>query len=580
MTTDRFHTNFASADDIVNQLQKILGSSEFKNSQKLCNFLSFVVNRTLEGKKEFIKQSTVATHVFERPSNFDPQTDPIVRIQASRLRRALDYYYLTTGKNDSIVITIPKGSYVPQFALREVSADSSISNQNNEHSKLKKSISKTNELVIDNKQQLKPNIADHVPDLDLMANYILSDTEILYPFKIIVMPFENHSPDKEQDFFADGLSEAISTQLCRFEQVSIIAHYSGQKYKNQAYNLTDLVEDFGVQFALNGSVYCYEKHLRVYVHLSNTQTNEQLWAERFDYSLTVHNLFKIQDEIVKQTLSTICSPFGILPQVNIKASSYIQLNSLEEYEAVFRNHSYWLNPTPEKFRASFPILEEAVKQEPQSAVLLSILAQHYFDAEALGYAQIDRAIEKGISCVNKALSLDSNCQYTHYANAYASFLSQNLEKTIASAHKIITLNPNNSFMVGTAGWWLSLAGEFEQGLQFLAESLNLNPFYPNWFHVAFYLYYFQQGDYQTALIHGEKFNTPGFFWTALLKSAALAQLGELEAAQNAYQELLRLNPDFESSPLKYLRYFIILDDVLEKMLAGLYIAGLPKFPDD
>lgn len=132
-------------------------------------------------------------------------------------------------------------------------------------------------------------------------------------------------------------------------------------------------------------------------------------------------------------------------------------------------------------------------------------------------------------------------------------------------------------MVGTAGWWLILAGEFEQGLQFLAESLNLNPFYPNWFHFAFFLYYFQKDDYQTALIQAEKFNTPGFFWTPLVKSAVLAQLGRLQEAQNAYQELLSLNPDFASSPRYYLQHFIVLDDVLEKVLTSLYVAGLPNF---
>jgi len=107
--------NKPTPEAIKTQLQRILQSPEFRGSEKQRNFLKFIVAETLEGRKAEIKGYTVAVSVYGRSENFDPQIDPIVRVEAGRLRRALEHYYLTVGKNDPVRITIPKGTYVPAF---------------------------------------------------------------------------------------------------------------------------------------------------------------------------------------------------------------------------------------------------------------------------------------------------------------------------------------------------------------------------------------------------------------------------------------------------------------------------------
>ena len=109
-------------DGVREELQRILQSSDFEASERNQRFLEYVVEETLAGRAGRVKAYSVATQVFGREGGFDPQADPIVRIEASRLRRALERYYLTAGSDDPIRITIPKGSYVPGFAEAETAA--------------------------------------------------------------------------------------------------------------------------------------------------------------------------------------------------------------------------------------------------------------------------------------------------------------------------------------------------------------------------------------------------------------------------------------------------------------------------
>jgi len=116
MTTD---LDGATIDAARNALQRVLESPDFDASKRNCDFLRFVVEETLGGRSDRIKAYSIATLVFGRDENFDPQADPVVRFEARRLRRSLERYYLLSGKDDPIQITIPKGSYIPAFSASE-----------------------------------------------------------------------------------------------------------------------------------------------------------------------------------------------------------------------------------------------------------------------------------------------------------------------------------------------------------------------------------------------------------------------------------------------------------------------------
>jgi len=167
--------NKPTPESIRDQLERILDSAEFRASDKQRAFLSFVVDEALADRSSQLKGYTIAVSVYGRPEGFDPQVDPIVRVEAGRLRRALDNYYLTAGVNDPVRIKIPKGGYVPTFQ---------------------------------SVQKPSPGAKTTVPKR--------KDSALTRGPSIAVMPLTNLTGDREQDYFVDGLTEELTAEIMRY----------------------------------------------------------------------------------------------------------------------------------------------------------------------------------------------------------------------------------------------------------------------------------------------------------------------------------------------------------------------------
>ena len=238
------------------EMKRILKSNKFRGSQKQRDFLKFVVEETLQGRASQIKGYTVAVTVYGRKSGFDPQVDPIVRVEAGRLRRALEHYYLTAGKKDPLRIEIPKGAYVPVF-----------------HS-------------------VQPRGAAAQP---------AGGDDIMLPEgpSIAVMPLVNLSGDKERDYFADGLTEELTAELARYQEFKVIASQSTMRLKGQTANPKEVGKDLGVQFLLSGSVRTDSTAVKVTTRLYDTATAEQIWGKSYKREPTAADLVAVQEEIAE-----------------------------------------------------------------------------------------------------------------------------------------------------------------------------------------------------------------------------------------------------------------------------------------
>ena len=229
--------NKPTPETIRVQLERILQSAEFRASDKQRKFLSFVVDETLEDRASQLKGYTIALAVYGRTERFDPQVDPIVRVEAGRLRRALEHYYLTAGKNDPVRIKIPKGGYVPTFHTVQI-PPSGVKT----HTSKRKDSSPTTRL------------------------------------SVAVMPLINLTGDKEQDYFVDGLTEELSFELARYQDFQVIASQSTMRFKGQKVDFNDVGRDLGVQFVLTGSVRKDLKTFKITIRLLNTSTGVQIWG--------------------------------------------------------------------------------------------------------------------------------------------------------------------------------------------------------------------------------------------------------------------------------------------------------------
>jgi TolB-like protein len=258
-----------SKEAINQQLQKIFLDPIFSVSDILKRFLSFIVEETLAGHSNQLKEYTIGVKVLNKPLNFNPQQDAIVRIHAGRLRRALHQYYKNAGVAESIRVSIPKGSYVPLFGDNEEIVSEEIDTGQSESTPINKS--KT----------------------------------------IAVIPFRHFEKDAMKILFADGLGVQLSTALANFKNLSVIAYYTMRRMAANIADIKDVASTVGALYAITGDIQSQKDRIRVNVQLINTETSEQIWSRMYEFRLTASNVFDIEDNIVGEIIAMLEDHFGL-----------------------------------------------------------------------------------------------------------------------------------------------------------------------------------------------------------------------------------------------------------------------------
>src|SRR3954452_21147735 len=262
--TASLETKF-SKEAINHQLQNIFLDPLFANSDILRKFLAFIVDQTLLGHSNWLKEYTIAVKVLNKSTTFKPQENGIVRIHAGRLRRALHSYYNESGALDIIRISVPKGSYVPVF------------NEFNNKAIAEETTGTNDEILTDE------------------GNKALHDKAIV----VAVIPFRHVQNDLLENTFAEGVSAQLSTELMLFQKISVVANYTMHNLFEKITDITTIASAVGAQFVLTGNIQSQKNRLRIHVQMIHTRTSQQTWSRMYERRFTSSNIFEVQDEIVK-----------------------------------------------------------------------------------------------------------------------------------------------------------------------------------------------------------------------------------------------------------------------------------------
>jgi len=249
---------------IYQQLQRIFSDPLFENSEILKKFLSFIVEETLIGHAHMLKEYTIAVKVLNKPINFKPQENGIVRIHAGRLRRALNHYYSGKGTADPIHISMPRGSYVPVF------------DESNDNTK--------NQLLEGNE-----NISIHKNDKTTTNNSVV----------VAVIPFWHLPNDKLQNSLADGLGMQLSTALMQFENFSVVAYYTIRNLHEKITDIATIASTVAAQYIVTGNIQIQEDCFRIHIQMIDTRTSQLIFSRMYVGKLTSQNIFTLQDKIEK-----------------------------------------------------------------------------------------------------------------------------------------------------------------------------------------------------------------------------------------------------------------------------------------
>ena len=233
----------AAAESVREELEKILAAKPFAGSARLGRFLRFVVEETLADHGDRLKEYTIATEVYEKGDSFDARIDPIVRVEARRLRHRLKEYYATDGATDRLRIELPKGSYVPRFD--EVQAPKP---------------------PVERASGGKPRVV-RVAALAAIAIVGLgylgwsrfnpgAGASAARRVMLVVLPFQNLTGDREQEYLSDGMTEEMSVQLGSLDpqRLGVIARTSAMKYKRTSKGVDEIGKELVVDYVLEGSV--------------------------------------------------------------------------------------------------------------------------------------------------------------------------------------------------------------------------------------------------------------------------------------------------------------------------------------
>ena len=362
---------------------------------------------------------------------------------------------------------------------------------------------------------------------------------------IAVLPFENMSGDPEQEYFADGMVEEITTALSRFKWLFVIARNSSFTFKGRAVDVKEVGRRLGVRYVLEGSVRKAAGKVRITGQLIDATTGAHIWADRFERDLT--DVFALQDEV---TFAVVSAVQPKLLQTEIEMATRRRPENLTAYDLCLRARQKSYLRTREGFAETIRLAHRALDLDPRSVSAAVLAANTHFNNVVLGFAidpQFDR--NEGARLVRLALSLDENDETTlAVAGLNAAFLDGDYETAIDFANRAVASNPNGARAWRIRGWIYKFAGQHEEAIRSFERGIRLSPLDPL-LHIAlagigFALIELRRFDEAVAVSKKalRQNSSDGVAYHGL--AAALAHLGRDAEAGEAAARFLEVDPTF------------------------------------
>jgi adenylate cyclase len=396
---------------------------------------------------------------------------------------------------------------------------------------------------------------------------------------IAVLPFANLSGDPQQDYFSDGITEDIITELSRFSELLVITRNSSFRYKGKAVEIREVGRELGARYVLEGSVRKGGDRARITAQLIDADTGAHRWAERYDREL--RDALAVQDEVARAIVALLAA------HVNRAETERAMLKlpaAWEAYDYYLRGAEAFLFHTKSRTKASLydarRLLEQSLAIDPgyaRAAAMLSWTHQRAYieplDGDYLSPAALDRAVE----LAEAAVRLDPRLPQARAQLGYVLIFKRQHAAALAEFERAFALNPNFIDDRFAQAW--IYAGQPERAIEVLEANMRLDPFAsPIYSSGMMGVANYMLKRYGEAVhwLRECALRVPDLQWPHIMLASALAQFGQLEEARKEAAEALRINPGFTIEDYK--RIFAACKDPkdAEHRLDGLRKAGLPE----
>ena len=356
---------------------------------------------------------------------------------------------------------------------------------------------------------------------------------------IAVLPFDNVSEIPEQEYFSDGITEDIITDLSKISGLFVVARNSTFLYKGKDMDIKLVAQRLGARYVLEGSVRRVGDRLRVTAQLIDAATGYHLWAERYDRDMK--DVFAVQDEITEKIVAALKVKLTVGEQARM-GSRYT--DNLEAYDLFLRGREYQLRGSIDGVTRAQRLMEKAIELDPKFAAAYAELAHLHYLEWNFEWSENRQPLNRALVAAQKAVALDDSLPLAHTRLGWIYLWKKQHEKAVAEAERAVELDPNIALGHARLGEILNFAGRPEEAIGLIEQAMRLDPHYP--FYYLYYLghsyYRLEQTEQAIAAIKRSVVRNPDFISAHRLLAVIYGELGREEEARAEVAEVLRLNP--------------------------------------
>lgn len=561
-------------DDVIAQLERILTSESFNLPDRAKRFLRYVVTETLEGRSHYLKAYTIGTTVFGR-RNFDAQSDPAVRIEAGRIRRGLEHYYLVSGPGEPVVITIPKGGYVPTFEWGMKKPFASVKAE-----AVFAPISPAEILPVHSAAQRVSDTFWSAPTLFtaglslffatvILATVVQSFFHETAPLNfgegratIAVETFGYPSDDKKLQSIAQGTTAEVVANLVKFNEILVIA----------AADQSDGQQPSDARYSLEGTLRNHEDKVRSRIRLVRQSDRAVVWATSYDMDLTIQTALEAESEVAEKIATAVARPFGVIFSSDTSVSA-----GWEAYECALAYYNYRRAMTASALTTAQGCLIALGQSNPKDATSMALLSLTQIDqvrfAEKLGSRAPTDGLAKAAELAQRAAMIDPQNARVLQALMLSYFFNNNVAAALDAGAAAYALNPNDTEVAGEYGLRLAFSGRWETGCELVSKAVNDGGGPTGYYEVGMALCAFMRGDLQAAELWSRMSDLSYNPMHRVVLAAILGASGKTSQARHELDWLQAHAPSLMLTIVSQVKGRLARPEDREKIFSGLRAAG-------
>lgn len=567
------------------QLDRILSAGGV--SPRLQKLLRYLVEETLADRGDRLKGSAIAIDVFGRDESFDPQSDPVVRLEARRLRQDLDSYYMGAGSDDPLRITVPKGGYVPSFEWRTPEGPGGSGDVEPPASTAEDRDPRETD-VNDAPGRRRPRLWAGI--LGVLAAIMGATIAWLWfgdaapppslrsgAPSVIVLPFNASSVAGDDRLLAAGLTQEIIVKLMQFPDLRLFSAQSSFRQDADADPET-VARELGAAYVVSGTLLSVPQRVRVAAQLEDGATGEVIWSNSYDQPLTPGDLISVQDSISADIAAALGQPYGVVRRTETERRAGAAPDDMSSYACMLQAYEYRRNFGSELYRLVRACLEKAVATDPGYAQAWAMLGWMHLDAVRFWGGDPQVEFPLALDAASQARVIDDRSTVAIGALSAIHHYMGDYDESVRLGREALALNPNDPETLAQLGWRLSVRGNFDEGVLYLQRAIARTVDPPAWYFHLIAVHHLLQGDYEAMLAVSQASAGGGSGISQSFIAIAYGGLGDEIRAHAALKKMAEIDPELERDPAAVYRSHQATDEIVAALMTGLHNAGWVEPP--